>query len=101
MTIKITFAQRQLLDKLIAAGKKGVPVNGSSPTALSLVRGGYAKWSDQATSILEVTNSGMRFYMKSPERAPTSSDTESAATSPGASSTIGADSSLQPNLTTN
>lgn len=104
MTIKITFAQRQMLDKLIAAPKYGVIVNMNSATALSLVRGGYAEWDqDQATPVpmLKVTAKGLRFYMKSPERAPTSNAIESAEKSPGVSSTTTVDSSLQPNSITN
>lgn len=89
MTIKISFPQRQLLDKLIAAGKKGLIVNLNSPTAVALVRGGYAEWQElSGIRHLLVTTSGLRFYQRSPDRSPTSKSTESAAMSPGASSTI-------------
>lgn len=66
MTVQMTFAQRNMLDRVIAAGEAGHPTNFSSATAHALVTKGYVEWkkmSDHApVSRLIATPKGTSFY---------------------------------------
>lgn len=66
MTVKMTFVQRNMLDRVIAAGEDGHPTNFNSATANALIKSGYVEWkrmNDNApVSRLIATQKGMNFY---------------------------------------
>lgn len=65
MTIRVSYQQRRLIDRLIKAGETGVQIVTNHSTADALVKNGYAEWEKNqanASPRLMITGKGLRFY---------------------------------------